>query len=80
MSNSQSTFEVHRSTSGQDDGRSAEFEPILETEEAAQLLHIHPKTLQKKARSGEIPGFRVGKIWAFRRSALNKWIESKMAS
>jgi hypothetical protein len=31
------------------------FEPILDSEEAATLLKIHPKTLQRLARNGKIP-------------------------
>ena len=52
------------------------FEPILDSEEAATLLKIHPKTLQKLARNGKIPGFRIGKLWGFRASTLNRWLES----
>ena len=56
------------------------FEPVLYTEEAAALLGIHPKTLQKLARDKQVPGFRIGKLWAFRASALDLWLKSKMAS
>lgn len=56
------------------------FEPILDSEEAAGLLHIHPKTLQRLARNGTIPGFRIGKLWGFRASALNEWLESRASS
>jgi excisionase family DNA binding protein len=54
------------------------FEPVLDSEEAAALLKIHPKTLQKLARDGKIPGVRIGKLWAFRASTLNRWLESKL--
>ena len=37
-----------------------EFEPLLDSVEAAALLGIHPKTLQKMARRGEILGRHVG--------------------
>ena len=56
------------------------FEPVLDSEEAAGLLHIHPKTLQRLARNGDIPGFRIGKLWGFRASVLNEWLESKASS
>ena len=56
------------------------FEPILDSEEAATLLKIHPKTLQRLARNGKIPGFRIGKLWGFRASALNRWLESNAAT
>ena len=44
-----------------------EFEPLLNSHQAAQLLDIHHKTLQKLARRGEIHGSHVGKMWAFSR-------------
>ena len=53
----------------------AEFEPLLNSEQAADLLKIHHKTLQKLARRGEIRGTHVGKLWRFRASDLNAWFE-----
>jgi excisionase family DNA binding protein len=38
-------------------------------------LKIHPKTLQKMARNGEINGIQIGRVWRFRASALNRWLE-----
>jgi excisionase family DNA binding protein len=55
------------------------FEPLLDSEEAAALLKIHPKTLQKMARNGEINAIQIGKLWRFRASALNDWLD-KIAS
>jgi excisionase family DNA binding protein len=55
------------------------FEPLLDSTEAAALLKIHPKTLQKMARNGEIVAIQIGKLWRFRASALNDWLE-KIAS
>jgi excisionase family DNA binding protein len=55
------------------------FEPLLDSTEAAALLRIHPKTLQKMARHGEIAAVQIGKLWRFRASALNEWLE-KIAS
>jgi excisionase family DNA binding protein len=51
------------------------FEPLLDSEEAAALLKIHPKTLQRMARHGEIPGIQIGKLWRFRASDLAQWVE-----
>ena len=33
----------------------------LDLKAAAAFLHIHPVTLQEKARAGEIPGAKIGK-------------------
>jgi len=55
------------------------FEPLLDSDEAAALLKIHPKTLQRLARNGEVCGVQVGKLWRFRVSALNEWLNGKTA-
>jgi excisionase family DNA binding protein len=57
-----------------------EFEPLLNSEQAAELLQIHHKTLQKLARRGEIRGTHIGKLWRFRVSDLNAWFERSRAS
>ena len=46
----------------------------MDSAEAAALLQIHPKTLQKLARAGTVIGIRVGKLWRFRASSLNEWL------
>lgn len=53
----------------------AEFEPLLDVAEAARLLRIHPKTLRAKAGHGIIPGIQIGRVWRFRASMLNRWLE-----
>ena len=57
-----------------------EFEHLLDSEEAAAMLKIHPKTLQKLARSGEIRGVQIGKLWRFRASSLNAWLAEKIVA
>jgi len=52
-----------------------EFEPLLNSEQAAELLQIHHKTLQKLARRGEVRGTHIGKLWRFRVSDLNAWFD-----
>jgi excisionase family DNA binding protein len=56
------------------------FERVLNTEEAAALLQVHPKTLQKMAREGTVPAFRIGDFWRFRASALDEWLRSGVSS
>lgn len=54
-------------------------EPLLDSNEAAGLLGIHPKTLQRMARRREVPGLQIGKLWRFRMSELNAWLREKIA-
>jgi excisionase family DNA binding protein len=53
---------------------STDFEPLLDSNEAAALLRIHPKTLKKMASRGEIQARRVRRFWRFRASDLNEWL------
>jgi excisionase family DNA binding protein len=57
-----------------------EFEPLVDSHEAAKLLGIHPKTLQRMARRGDVPAIRIGKFWRFRVSELDTWIASVVNS
>jgi len=50
------------------------FEPLLSDVQAGELLGLHPKTIQRLARTGKLPAVRVGRYWRFRASALNAWI------
>ena len=54
-------------------------EPLLDTDQAAAIMRIHPKTLQKLARSGVIRALQIGKVWRFRASVLDEWIQQKLA-
>jgi excisionase family DNA binding protein len=56
------------------------FEPLIDTEQAAALLRIHPKTLQRMARRGEVRSYQLGKLWRFRASDLVKSVSVEVAS
>jgi hypothetical protein len=46
------------------------LENLLDSEQAAAIVKVHPKTLQRYARNGLVIGLRVGKLWQFRASDL----------
>jgi excisionase family DNA binding protein len=60
--------------------RIVEFERLLDSEEAASLLKIHPKTLQRMARQKRIAGIQIGKLWRFRVSELDRWLKERIAA
>lgn len=60
-----------------DEHKTDSFEPLLETQQAAELLRVHPKTLQKWAREGVVSGGKIGRIWTFRASALDDFVRSR---
>jgi len=55
-------------------------EPLWSDEQAADFLGVHPKTVQRMARRGELPAFRVGRFWRFRGTELDAWLRSQARS
>lgn len=51
-----------------------EFERLLDSEEAAALLHVHPESLKRLARRGKVVAAKMGGIWRFRASALEAYV------
>ena len=49
----------------------------LNAQEAADLLRIHAKRVQKLARDGLLPAARVGRKWLFRREELEALVRPK---
>jgi excisionase family DNA binding protein len=55
--------------------------PLMDSNQAAQFLGVHPRTLQRMVLRGQIAGVRVGKLWRFVPSAIQDWIaEHNIAS
>lgn len=50
---------------------------ILNAKQAAAFLGVHPQTIRKMARSGQIPCFKMGTDWRFRKEALVQWADAQ---
>ena len=55
-------------------------EPLLDSHQAAAMLKVHPRTLQRLVHRGEIAAVHVGKLWRFKASVLIEWIDRDIAS
>ena len=53
---------------------------LLDSREAADILGIHPKTLQRLVRNGTLPAIQIGKLWRFRDTDLDAWLDSRVIS
>ena len=52
-----------------------QFEPFLTDADVGKLLGgLHPKTVQRMARRGDIPHHRIGRYYRYRASELNDWL------
>jgi excisionase family DNA binding protein len=53
---------------------------LLTLAEAAALLQVSTRTLQRMIRSGGLPAFKVGGQWRLREAQLRQWIENRESS
>jgi excisionase family DNA binding protein len=53
---------------------------LLTLAEAAGLLQVSIRTLQRMIRSRKLPAFKVGGQWRIRESQLQLWIEHRESS
>jgi excisionase family DNA binding protein len=62
------------------DSNALSVERPLTCEEAAAFVRVHPKTVKRMARSGDLPGhFRFGR-WFFYASELDCWMRTELHS
>lgn len=47
----------------------------IDTAAAAELLQVTPRHVTKLAKSGELPGTQLGKLWRFRRADVEALLE-----
>ncbi len=57
-----------------------EYPEILTLEQAAQLLQVSTRTIQRLVKTGEIPGRQVGSQWRFDRDRLRQWVRGEEAT
>jgi excisionase family DNA binding protein len=50
---------------------------LLTLSEAADLLQVSTRTLQRMIRNGQLPAFKVGGQWRVRETQLRQWVENR---
>ena len=53
---------------------------LLTLSEAANLLQVSTRTLQRMIRNSDLPAFKVGGQWRVRETQLRQWLESREGS
>jgi excisionase family DNA binding protein len=53
---------------------------LLTLSEAAQVLHVSTRTLQRMIRKNDLPAFKVGGQWRVRESQLAEWLRLREGS
>lgn len=50
---------------------------VMNVKQAGEFLGAHIETVRRMARKGDIPAYKMGKDWRFRREALLRWTETQ---
>lgn len=51
-----------------------EFPEVMDIRLASRYLGVAPDTMYKYANDGDIPSFKLGNRWRFRKSSLDEWM------
>ncbi|MDR3334230.1 MAG: PTS sugar transporter subunit IIA [Treponema sp.] len=52
---------------------------ILTIEEVAKYLRVSERTVYDWAQKGEIPAGKIGTVWRFKQSEIEKWVNDRLA-
>ncbi len=53
---------------------------ILTIEEVAKYLRVSERTVYDWAQKGEIPAGKIGTVWRFKKSEVERWVNEKLSS
>ncbi|MCR5699687.1 MAG: PTS sugar transporter subunit IIA [Treponemataceae bacterium] len=53
---------------------------ILTIEEVAKYLRVSERTVYDWAQKGEIPSGKIGTVWRFKKSEIEKWVNERLTS
>ncbi len=48
--------------------------PVMTIDQVAEYLHLHPLTVRRLARDGDIPAIKIGRQWRVKRDLLDRWL------
>ncbi|MCR5613571.1 PTS sugar transporter subunit IIA [Treponema sp.] len=55
-------------------------EDILTIEEVAKYLRVSERTVYDWAQKGEIPAGKIGTVWRFKKTEIEKWVNDRLSS
>ncbi|MBR2362520.1 MAG: PTS sugar transporter subunit IIA [Spirochaetaceae bacterium] len=56
------------------------IDDILTIEEVAKYLRVSERTVYDWAQKGEIPSGKIGTVWRFKKSEIEKWVNDRLSS
>jgi excisionase family DNA binding protein len=47
---------------------------VMTIDEVSEYLQLHPLTVRRLARDGELPAAKIGRQWRVKRDLLDRWL------
>ena len=60
-------------------GRMVMEDSILTIEEVAKYLRVSERTVYDWAQKGEIPSGKIGTVWRFKKSEVERWVDERLS-
>lgn len=51
---------------------------VLSIDDACAYLKLAKVTMYKHVRKGQIPAFKMGRMWRFHKGALDSWLKERI--
>ena len=52
-------------------------EPLMSVKDLAEYLQVDMSTIYLWSQRGQIPAMKVGKMWRYRRSEIEEWLNQR---
>jgi excisionase family DNA binding protein len=50
---------------------------VMTVKDLSEYLRVHPSTVYKLLRRGEVPAFRIGSDWRFNAEVIDRWCSDR---
>jgi excisionase family DNA binding protein len=52
-------------------------QPFLTPQEVSELLQVSVYTVRRWIKQGELPAYKVGRLWRIKKGDLNTWLDQQ---
>ena len=69
---------IYTSEFQQENGITDFTDPLWTVDDMAGYLQLQPETIRSMARRGELPAIKLGKVWRFRKTAIQEMLVERI--
>ena len=51
----------------------SDIAPVLKVRDLSNYLRVHPSTVYRLLKAGQLPAFRIGSDWRFNVEEIDRW-------